>query len=167
MKLDYPETVFPVMIWIYKFNDGKVILFELEHNVQVDADWVSAENDLDTLEMYGKRTGFFATVQIVYDDTITVLLNDNITYCTVPTYYNDGGEIVPGSEVIVLLNTESDFFGKGGDFTFDYAVIVTDSDYYKDSTDKISTDKFNELAYAVFSSWDQFLCTRIDQIKKN
>lgn len=173
-KLDYPETVFPVMLWVYKFNDGKAILLDLDINVQVDADRVSAENDLDTLAVYGRPTGFFGTVQTVDDDTITVLLNDGITYCTVPTFYNDGGELASGSEIMVLLNTESDLFGKGGEFTFDHAVIVTDPGYCVDKEpideepkDKDPIDNFNEYAYAVFyNSWDHLSCTRIDEIEK-
>ena len=160
-KLDYPETVFPVMLTIYKFDDGKAILLDLDINVQVDDDRVSAENDLETLEVYGKRTGFFATVQNISDDTITVLLNDGITYCTVPTFYNDGGGLAIGSEIMVLLNADSNLFGKGGGHTFDYAILVNNSAYYKEAE-----GEFSKFAYAVFSGWDQFSCTRIDQIEK-
>ncbi len=160
-KLDYPETVYPVMFSTFKFKDGRHILFDLVFNVEITNDRVGGDTDLDTLNMYGKRTGFFAVIQSLSDDTVTVILNDGKTVCTVPTYYNDGGELAPGGQIMVILPDDGSLFGKGGEHSFDYGVIITDQDYFKSPT-----DEFGEIAYGEYlTNWDSFVYTRISDLQ--
>lgn len=160
-KLDYPETVSPVMFTTYRFNDGRDILLSLTFNVDVTNGSVGGETDPETLNMYGKRIGFFAAVQSVGEDTVTVLLNDGKTRVTVPTFYCDG-ELAQGSEVMVLIKSDSTLFGKGGELSFDYGVIITDQDYFKRTT-----DEFGEIAYGEYlNDWDSFVYTRISDIQR-
>lgn len=159
-KLDYPETVYPVLFSTYRFKDGRHILFDLVFNVEITNDRVGGDTDLDTLNMYGKRTGFFAVIQSLSDDTVTVILNDGKTLCTVPTYYNDGGELAPGGKIMVILPDDGSLFGKGGEHSFDYAVIITYQEYFKNWN-----DKFEDIAYGAYvTNWDSFDYTRTDEI---
>ena len=128
--------------------------------MEITNDRVGGDTDIETLNMYGSRTGFFAVVQSVSEDTVTVILNDGKTLCTVPTYYNDGGELAPGGKIMVILPDNSSLLGKGGEHSFDYAVIITDQEYFKNWS-----DKFEDIAYGAYvTNWDSFDYTRIDEI---
>ncbi len=161
-KIDYPEEVFPVLPDFYRFKDGKVFLYNLGLNIEVTESRVGGEMNLDTFDMYGRRTGFFAAVMSVNDDSINVLLNDGKTLCTVPSWYNDGGELKTGAQIMVMLSSDSSLFGAGGEHSFEYAAISTDPDYFKRST-----DKFEDIAYAVFNGWDSFEYTTVDEADKS
>lgn len=159
-KLDYPETAYPISFHAYKFKDGKMFLTYFSTEVEIFYDdpmgvgtsmeyWEVAQNA--NPEKYDDRVGFLGVIQSVSDDskTVTVLLNDKKTLCTVPTYYNDGGEIKEGAKVMVMILEDESLFGSGGEHEYDYAIIITDSHYYlSERAQRI----FEDLAYGIYSS---------------
>ena len=149
MKLDYPDSVFPIMFTAYKYNDGKVMLISINTDVKVSSDGVSSELDLAALDSYGKRTAFFATVQSVDPDRASVLLNDGITLCNVPVCYSDGGSLEPGTKIMLVLTEDDSLFGSGEEKSFDYAVISTEPEKYNRGK-----KEFSDLAYGEFIDWD-------------
>lgn len=166
-KLDYPQTVYPVLFDGYRFKDGSFILCDLTFNPDVTDSSVSAETDLSTFDMYGRRTAFFGTVETYEAGSVTLLLSDGITRCTVPDYYSDGGELGEGDEIMVLLVSDSSLYGSGGDHSFDYAVICTKPEEYISPSLKpeymAPSLSPSDLAYGVFTGWDILSCTLVNE----
>lgn len=149
-KYDYPETIYPVNPHYYEFNDGQRILLDLDIDLVIENNTVVASNQkYEDIRRYDCRTCFYGTVQS-YDEQsgkAVVLLNDKETLCTVPTYYNDGGEIKKDAEIMITLMAKPDLFGSGGTHEFDYAVISTDPGYYLTAEE---FRDFSTLAYAYY-----------------
>lgn len=169
-RLDYPETIDPVLFSCYKFKDGKMFLTSLSFKVTVSEKSVSVDIGRKDYDALGKRMCFFGTVKSISDDgnTLTFMLNDNKTLCTVPTYYKDSTELKAGTEIMAVLIADSTLYGSGGEHSFDYAAISANPEYYnqtgitderlavgvtvdgKDSTGRLIP--FSELAYSKFES---------------
>lgn len=146
-KLDYPETMYPVTFEFYEFESGEKILLQLDFDYEIKGDILIQKDHQESINGLGERTCFYGVVQSYDEQTgkAVVLLNDKKTLCTVPTYYNDGGEIKEGAEVMITLSADSSLFGSGGEHEFDYSVMITNRDYYMSREDMHS---FDELAYA-------------------
>ena len=62
---------------------------------------------------------------------------------------------------MLVLVAESSLFGSGGEHSFDYAVIITDQNYYKNPS-----YKFEDIAYAEFNG-NSFIYTTVASINEN
>ena len=136
-KLDLPRKIPNIGSFeTFRFSDGKDILISL--SVDNTGDW--------SHEHRNRLTGFFAEVRSVSDGRAELLLNDGVTSCTVPVYFNDG-EVKPGMQVIAFLDETPSLYGSAEHREYDYAVIYTDSLEYK-----LSGRSFEKDAYAVIDS---------------
>lgn len=138
-KLIYPDNVFDVGFDGYMFEDGQFmithLMFLTEANEEEGTRAYSNQTNLD----YPK---FFGAIQSSDGETADVLLTDNVTLITVPTFYCEE-ELSAGQEVMVILDCSTDLFGSGESKNFDYAVIVTDPKLYN-----YDNHDFSALAYA-------------------
>ena len=140
-KGNIPEEADRITFTGIQFPDGYMILTSIGHF------------DHEEEGKYGKEIGYISysagddlmfcgTVQSLADDRATVLLNDGITVCDVPTYYNDG-ELSEGQQVLVTLEAESSLYGSGEQYKADYAVFITHLEQYGGEE-----YDFSKLAYA-------------------
>lgn len=161
-RVNYPENMENVMAQYYEFKDGKRILDQLFLNCKVTENG-SAYSSLDSTDydIFGLRTGFYGVIRSVNEDnTVTVLLNDKETYCTVPAYFYEG-ELIQGAEVLLILTAERSLFASGGEHTFDYAVICADKTYFSDGTALLE-----DLAYAEYKGMDSFRSVTVSNAKR-
>ena len=181
-KYDYTEDHTPVTFDCFKFKDGKMFLYKLRYfSFATDTDLGEDSRTLtkEQSDWINNRLCFFGTVKSIADDgkTLTFMLNDKKTLCTVPTYYNDGTELKEGMEIMATLRADGTLFGSGGEQEFDYAVISADPVYYNQTgiKDKLlsyiitvngenstgETIPFDELAYAEYSGVVHFKYTTV------
>lgn len=79
----------------------------------------------DNSEYYG----FFGTIQSLEEGKLTMLLNDGITLCTIPTYYKTvPSNLEVGAEIVAKFSKSTDVFGSGESKEYDFAVIYTNID---------------------------------------
>lgn len=180
-KLDYSETIEPVIFYCYRFSDGKTFLYRLIFNVTVESDGLASNITQKEIDGFGKRLCFFGTVKSISADgsKLTFLLNDKKTVCTVPTFFSDGAELSEDMKIMVTLNADSDLFGSGGEHSFDYAVISANQEYINQTGEKdiftrstvtvngeMSTGEaiaFDKLAYAKYKGVIHFEYTTVDK----
>lgn len=158
-RMNYPEELSPITFGAYKFKDGKMILNDITSNLTITENSV---NGLLNADDFGKRLCFFGVIQS-FDDTAQtakVLLTDEKTLCTVPTYLNDCTDLKEGMEIMLVLCSDSSLFGSGGEHSFDYAVIITDKSYF------LKRRTFEDLAYAAFKG-SSFDYTTVAKAKEN
>lgn len=149
-KYDYPSEIYPVTFKYYEFDSGNKMLVSFAYDMKkTDDGSLITDKNSEIQKALMNRTCFYGSVQSYDEESgkAVVLLNDKKTLCTVPTYYNDGGKLKEGAEIMITLMTDNSLFGSGGTHEFDYAVISTDRDYYMSSEENHS---FNELAYAQY-----------------
>ena len=109
-----------------------------------------------------EKYSYFGTVISCTEDRAIVLLNDGVTTCDVPTYYNDG-EIEESAKVMITLDADPSIFGSGNHFISEYAVFYT----CPEKCMLGGNYDFSKLAYAIPDKTDpiKFICTLIDKEK--
>ena len=142
-----------------RLPDGYVMLIRL---FRYDHDEDSPGGPCPQYKAYDckEKYSYFGTVISCTEDRAIVLLNDGVTTCDVPTYYNDG-EIEESAKVMITLDADPSIFGSGNHFISEYAVFYT----CPEKCMLGGNYDFSKLAYAIPDKTDpiKFICTLIDK----
>lgn len=143
MKEIYKDEIKPVFFDGYQFEDGKFLIYELLTYPTYDEFGQLVYGIGNDSYITNNCLGFIGTVQSVKGNEADILLNDGVTTCSIPTYYNDG-ELRVGTTVTVFIRDKASLYRSGKKKHFDFALVYTDI-----SSLKLNLDSLSGLAYII------------------
>lgn len=123
MKGNYPDEFDNCHFQAYQFKSGNAILTSLtffDRTEETEAGTMYVDSGYTNAEKYS----FYGMVSVLNGDRASVVLNDGITVCDVPTWYRDG-ELSEGMQVMITLDAKAALYGSGEEYSSDFAVFHT------------------------------------------